>query len=324
MASGDTKTEAMLNVLGNGGSGDQFRGCCNTKTQQYILDAIDRINNIQPGGSYTAGDGIDITSNTISVDTDTIQEKLTAGTNITIADNVISAAGGSAVKELTSADYNYPVDEPVGVALWLLDAGLYRWGAGTVVLYQSSGSTQSAGVAQVWDSNTGFKQIEIAVNDEIWLTKTNTSNGSAASSVYPQRILTNNKVFRDTSKSAVQLGNNASSQGDYTISIGYQASTTNVGPYESNIAIGRNSRTWMSAENSVALGFGASASSKGQFDISTSAISSVAGYNDSAYRLLTGVYDGQSAHDAVTVGQVNGVIDAINTALSTNIPHIGA
>lgn len=51
MASGDTKTEAMLNVLGNGGSGDEFRGCCNTKTQSYILDAIDRINAIQPGGT---------------------------------------------------------------------------------------------------------------------------------------------------------------------------------------------------------------------------------------------------------------------------------
>lgn len=59
MASGDTKTEAMLNVLGNGGSGDQFRGCCNTKTQNYILDAIDRINNIKTGaieGYYYNGE----------------------------------------------------------------------------------------------------------------------------------------------------------------------------------------------------------------------------------------------------------------------------
>lgn len=47
MASGDTKTEAMLNVLGNGGSGDEFRGCCNTKTQQYILDAIDRVQSVE-------------------------------------------------------------------------------------------------------------------------------------------------------------------------------------------------------------------------------------------------------------------------------------
>lgn len=46
MANGDTKTEAMLNVLGNGGTGDEFRGCCNTKTQTYILDAIDRMNSI--------------------------------------------------------------------------------------------------------------------------------------------------------------------------------------------------------------------------------------------------------------------------------------
>lgn len=94
MASGDTKTEAMLNVLGNGGSGDEFRGCCNTKTQQYILDAIDRINNIQPGGSYAAGVGINISDNTISVNTNTIQEKLTAGAGIDITNNTISATGG--------------------------------------------------------------------------------------------------------------------------------------------------------------------------------------------------------------------------------------
>ena len=46
------------------------------------------------GTSYTAGTGIDITDDTISVDTETIQEKLTAGSNITISDNVISASGG--------------------------------------------------------------------------------------------------------------------------------------------------------------------------------------------------------------------------------------
>lgn len=49
------------------------------------------------GTTYTAGDGIDITDSTISVDTDTIQPKLTAGENITITDNVISASGGSAI-----------------------------------------------------------------------------------------------------------------------------------------------------------------------------------------------------------------------------------
>ena len=43
------------------------------------------------GGSYTAGTGIEIEDKKISVDTDTIQEKLTAGTNIAISNNTISA-----------------------------------------------------------------------------------------------------------------------------------------------------------------------------------------------------------------------------------------
>ena len=43
------------------------------------------------GTTYTAGEGIDITDNTISVDTTTIQPKLTAGSNVTISDNTISA-----------------------------------------------------------------------------------------------------------------------------------------------------------------------------------------------------------------------------------------
>lgn len=44
-----------------------------------------------PGTTYAAGTGIDITNSTIAVDTAVIQEKLTAGSNITINNNTISA-----------------------------------------------------------------------------------------------------------------------------------------------------------------------------------------------------------------------------------------
>lgn len=47
MASGDTKTEALLNILGNGGSYEGISGCGNTKTQDYIIDAIDRIQTVE-------------------------------------------------------------------------------------------------------------------------------------------------------------------------------------------------------------------------------------------------------------------------------------
>lgn len=53
MNSGDTKTEQMLYTLGNGGDGDQFRGCCNTKEQAYILDAIDRMNALENYETFT-------------------------------------------------------------------------------------------------------------------------------------------------------------------------------------------------------------------------------------------------------------------------------
>lgn len=59
----------------------------------------DKIAKIGEGGgsTYTAGTGIDITEDVISVDTTTIQEKLTAGSGISIdsATNTISATGGS-------------------------------------------------------------------------------------------------------------------------------------------------------------------------------------------------------------------------------------
>lgn len=75
-------------------------------------------------------------------------------------------------------------------------------------------------------------------------------------------------------------------------------------------------------ENCVCIGYGATASRSGEMNIGSG--TSNYGYNNTPYRVIGGVHDGQDAHDAVTVEQVNATIDAINTALSTSIPHIGA
>lgn len=61
------------------------------------------------GSSYTAGDGIDITN------------------------DVISTTNTGQVRELTTDDYNYPVDNPTRVALWLMPAGLYKHASGVSV-----------------------------------------------------------------------------------------------------------------------------------------------------------------------------------------------
>lgn len=43
-----TKTEEYLRILAEGG--DAPTDCCMTNTQKLIAEAIDRINNLQPGG----------------------------------------------------------------------------------------------------------------------------------------------------------------------------------------------------------------------------------------------------------------------------------
>ena len=57
MASGDTKTESLLNILGNGGSIEGITGSGNTKTQDYLVDAIERLQRIEDEISGGGGGG---------------------------------------------------------------------------------------------------------------------------------------------------------------------------------------------------------------------------------------------------------------------------
>ena len=294
------------------------------------------------GTSYTAGEGIDIADNTISVDTDTIQEKLTAGTGIDITDNTISASGGDTVKVLTSADYNYHStgDTDDGVAIWKLEPGLYD-SAGVKIYTTTSVSTTvnhslyvcaktSTGVgiflSQPFNAagNWMFKMYrpdtgERVTNESfIKFSQIVNSTGTSTSDVMTQNATTS-MVYADPSdKEKIQIGKSSASNGTKSIAIGSEA---NVGTSKTQaIAIGSEANA--AGLYSVAIGSHATTSQTGEFNIGCG--NATHGYNSSTYRLLTGLYDGQNAHDAATVGQINDTIDAINTALNTNIPHIGA
>jgi hypothetical protein len=70
------------------------------------------------------------------------QDTLEAGDGININGNVISAissGGGGIAKVLTADDYNWPVSNPDGVALWLLDSGLYTVTDRSVKFYTRNG-----------------------------------------------------------------------------------------------------------------------------------------------------------------------------------------
>lgn len=52
--------------------------------------------------------------------------------------------GGDAFTELTASDYNYPADNPDGIALWLLPLGLYKFTEGVKVYFASNAGTYTA------------------------------------------------------------------------------------------------------------------------------------------------------------------------------------
>lgn len=115
----------------------------------------------------------------------------------------------------------------------------------------------------------------------------------------------------------------AASRGDNSVAIGSSSTCSSGQNTGDNVAIGYNSYAGnASGTRTVALGAYAKTTRTGEVNVGTGGNNY--GFNSTDYRVIGGVHDGQLAHDVATVGQINATIDAINTALSTNIPHIGA
>ena len=149
-----------------------------------------------------------------------------------------------------------------------------------------------------------------------------------------------------TNTSALAIGARAHAYGDRSIAIGGAYSGTGTMPVANSnygIAIGHTARAGISlageqADYAVALGASSSvgaagdvrysvalgayslATQKGQVDISTlnAGASNTHGYNNSEYRLLTGLYDPQSSHDAATKGYVDNSVPATFTTNEWN------
>lgn len=117
---------------------------------------------------------------------------------------------------------------------------------------------------------------------------------------------------------AIHLGSGGTSSGAALNNQGVQTGANY------SIALGYEALVSQNLTNSIALGAYSKPTSSGELNIGTGNSTVSSGYNNSSYRLLSGVYDGQSANDAVNVGQINALIDAINAAASLSIPHIGA
>lgn len=222
MASGDTKTEAMLRILGNGGSADAYRGCCNTKTQSYILDAIDRIEDVEEEveelkNNPDVADIVDTYADLQDYDTKQLTDKAIIrvledeehGGESTYyrydkkndSFTYIGVINSGKRIVLTEADYNWPVENPNGIAFWLLSDGDYYapYGLG---FYPDSNIRDTFGhYFSVWESSVAYYKMAFDVDNgnKIYL-RSNSIYGSNQPN-YPIRVLTSLDLSQESGTS---------------------------------------------------------------------------------------------------------------------------
>lgn len=139
------------------------------------------------------------------------------------------------------------------------------------------------------------------------------SAGSSTTDVMSQKATTW-MIYSGGDTKKVQIGANSAATQEWGVAIFGNTSQ------QGTVAIGSGAAA--TARGAVALGMGANASAQGVFDIGLSGAGHSAqsnnGYNGSEYRLLSGLYDPQNAHDAATKGYVDNSIPATFTTNEWN------
>lgn len=172
-------------------------------------------------------------------------------------------------------------------------------GGGGPTVVQTTGTSTTDVMSQ--DATTKMIQKYPSDNRDICIGPN--ANVDSSSNSYPVAV---GSYARATGHSSVAIGgapnnNNIKTTADASGAIAIKGYAHGV----ASIAIGSDGslRSSATGKGSIALGAGSSATAQGQVDIGTSDTSF--GYSSSNYRLLTGLYDPQSDHDAATKGYVD-------------------
>lgn len=301
MASGDTKTQQYLDIAANGTRADlPSDNCCNTRTQSLIVGVAERIMDVEDEVE-------EIKNNPDVVDIVATYADLQAYDTQHLTDKDIIRVLQDETHDGESTYYRYSKQSNtwtyVGESKQYDDfVGTDGTTAGEAGLVPAPATTDAGKYLKAdgtWDS----VQAGPTVVQDI---------GTSTTDVMSQDATTK-MVFYNASRRKIKIGG-ASSSSYGTDSIGIGAGADATGSY--SVVIGSDAAiSNSSVSGAIALGYGAKASQKGQFDVSTGNHSS-SGYSNSKYRLLTGLYDPQNDHDAATKGYVDGLVGNVEAALN--------
>ena len=277
--------------------------------------------------TYTAGTGLNLAGTQFSVDTTAIatqsdlttglaakQNTLTAGANVQISNDTISATD-TTYSPFTGTDGTTAGTAGLVPAPATADAGKVlgangAWVTGGPTVVQTTGTSTTDVMSQNATTSMVYADPDTRYRVKIGYDVVNAGNN------------------------AIAIGKNAGAYSNYSISIGTGENTHGIRHSSAaqsayTIAIGSDTDTHMDSDGSIAMGYGAqtsggsssnkkrgqialgaysSTSEKGEMNIGSSNTSY--GYNYSNYRLLTGLYDPQNAHDAATKGYADSLIPA--------------
>ena len=254
----------------------------------------------------------------------------------------------SGMREVTSADFNWPTANPDGVATWLLPDGVY-FSKATKLYFNTS--TSVTGNRSFIKSTTGngnsltasFYGDSGGNNVNVYYTNTNGTDAwsntiASLADIYAdpstkKQVRIGNNATADknpsvavgdkaycTAQYGVALGPSSHSQKDYSVAIGYKTYVNSM----RGVALGEGAVVDTNSLHSVALGAGTWASGRGVISAKMRGGYAGQGYNGTDYHLLTGLYDGQSDHDAVNLSQLNGrVIQNAGAPTTSTVGTVG-
>ena len=316
-----TETWTFIGTVGNYYTKDQIDSLLGGKQDELtpgenvsIVDESGALVISANDTTYTAGYGLELNGTEFSVDSSVIQDTLVAGDNITIEDE-----SGSLVISATDTTYNNFVgtDGTTAGQAGLVPAPATT-DAGKVLGSNGNWVTGGPNVVQTTGTSTTDVMSQNATTGMIWRDY-GTGNNRIA-------IGNPSQYGRGANGIAIATDSNSRADGDRSVAIGYKAEAN----MQDSITIATgNGRSYNNGSGGVVLGCNAASSNSGGIALGAYSLSNAQGemnvgssqtgygYNNSNYRLISGVYDGQSAHDAATKGQLDSAVTGIESELDS-------